>query len=181
MPLVKLQLQRHKRGEPGEYVTEQNYQDISVSSRLPAHYYKEVPCCLNCFKVYSIISEARERAVIKLEKEKDKRNKFMLDGDDGSQLSTSGSNAALYTNSRASRELHKRSLPEQFGNKLFSPVKTSTKKGSLMEDSVGSLDEAQSVAATSIGSGGTFSKVMGVVWVAIEKQWVALQVFLRVR
>ena len=161
MPLVKLQLQRHKRGEPGEYVTEQNYQDISVSSRLPAHYYKEVPCCLNCFKVYSVISEARERAVNKLEKEKDRRDKFMLDGDDGSNFSVSGSNAALHTNSRASRELHKRSSPEEFGNKLFSPVKVSTKKGSLMEDSVDSLDDAQSVAATSVGSGGSFFKTDG--------------------
>ena len=80
----------------------------------------------------------------------------MLDGDDGSHMSASGSYAALYTNSRASRELHRRSLPEEYGNKIFSPVKTSAKKGSLMEDSVGSLDEAQSVAATSIGSGGSF-------------------------
>ena len=51
MPLVKLQLRRHKSNEEGDYVTEDSYADIAVAGKLPAHYYQDVPCCGNCFKV----------------------------------------------------------------------------------------------------------------------------------
>ena len=34
MPLVKLQLQRHKRGEKSDYVSAENYSDIAVSSKV---------------------------------------------------------------------------------------------------------------------------------------------------
>jgi hypothetical protein len=153
MPLVKLQLQRHKRGEPGEYVTEQNYMDISVSSKLPAHYYNDVACCLNCFKVYSIISEAREKAVTKLDVERKRAEALRLDGDDGSIQSVSGSQASLHTDSRASRQLQKRSNPGTFGKQLFSPVKTGPAsrggRGLRTEGSVDSLDDGGSVGSAS--------------------------------
>jgi hypothetical protein len=174
MPLVKLQLQRHKRGEPGEYVTEQNYMDISVSMKLPAHYYKDVSCCLNCFKVYSIISEAREKAVNKLEAERKKADALRLDGDDGSITSVSGSTAALYTDSRASRQLQKRSQHGTFGKNLFSPVKTPPSKGprdrsgaagagtgGSSYNPMDSLEDAQSFGGSSIGSGVTFADTRG--------------------
>lgn len=152
MPLVKLQLQRHKRGEPGDYVTEQNFMDISVSSKLPAHYYNDVSCCLNCFKVYSIVSEAREKAVTRLDIERRRAEALRLDGDDGSILSASGSHASLHTDSRASRQLQKRSNPGTFGKQLFSPVKTgsSSRGGTGLVDtggSVGSLDDASSMGS----------------------------------
>jgi pimeloyl-ACP methyl ester carboxylesterase len=66
MPLVKLQLTRHKRGEKGDYVSEKNYSDLAASSKLPAHYYKEVPCCTNCMKVYSIVDKARDISIKKI-------------------------------------------------------------------------------------------------------------------
>lgn len=53
MPLVKIQLERHKRGESGSYLSQENYEDIAVAGKLPGHYYQEVPCCLNCYKVYN--------------------------------------------------------------------------------------------------------------------------------
>jgi hypothetical protein len=48
LPLVKLLLQRHKRGEKGDYISSENYNDIAASSKLPSHYYKDVACCSNC-------------------------------------------------------------------------------------------------------------------------------------
>ena len=51
MPLVKLQLRRHKSNEEGDYVTENSYADIAVAGKLPTHHYQDVPCCGNCFKV----------------------------------------------------------------------------------------------------------------------------------
>ena len=54
MPLVKLQLRRHKNNEEGDYVSEESYADVAVAGKLPAHYYQDVPCCANCFKVLLI-------------------------------------------------------------------------------------------------------------------------------
>ena len=51
MPLVKLQLRRHRNNEPGDYVSADSYNDLAVSTRLPGQVYKDVPCCLNCYKV----------------------------------------------------------------------------------------------------------------------------------
>jgi len=70
MPLVKLQLARYKRGEKGEYVSEESYADLAIGSKLPGHFYKDVPCCLKCFKVYSIITDARDSAMKKLARRK---------------------------------------------------------------------------------------------------------------
>jgi hypothetical protein len=51
MPLVSLQLRRHRRGESGDYVTEDSYLDTAVGGKLPSYYYRDVPVCHNCYKV----------------------------------------------------------------------------------------------------------------------------------
>lgn len=67
MGLVKLQLRRHMNHEKGDYVSEENFNDIAMSSKLPAHYYQEVLCCKTCFQIYNIIDDARNRALRKIE------------------------------------------------------------------------------------------------------------------
>ena len=54
MSLVKLLLARRKRGEGGDYVSEESYQDLAVSSQIPSLFYKDVDCCSNCYRVYII-------------------------------------------------------------------------------------------------------------------------------
>lgn len=68
MPLVKLQLERHRKGEVAPYVREETYSDMEVAGKLPAHYYQEVPCCMNCFKVYHIVDTARTKALTAIAK-----------------------------------------------------------------------------------------------------------------
>jgi hypothetical protein len=51
MPLVKLLLKRHRNDEVGDYMSEQNYQDIAVGEAVPALYYQEVSCCSVCHQV----------------------------------------------------------------------------------------------------------------------------------
>lgn len=70
MPLVKMQLERHRKGDPAPYVREETYTDMAVAGKLPGHYYKEVPCCLNCFKVYNIVDTARSKALSGIAKKK---------------------------------------------------------------------------------------------------------------
>ena len=72
MPLVKLQLSRHMKNEKGDYMSEDNFNEFPVSGKVPSHYYQEVPCCLNCYKVYEMISDARKTALTKLRLSKDK-------------------------------------------------------------------------------------------------------------
>lgn len=78
MPLVKLLLKRHKRGEVGDYVNEDSFNDLAIGTKLPAHYYKDVPCCMNCFKVYNIIDDAREKALRKISKRREKETNRSL-------------------------------------------------------------------------------------------------------
>lgn len=53
--LVDLQLKRHRTGDTGDYVsTEGQLDSASVSGKLPAHYYQEVPICETCFLVYKV-------------------------------------------------------------------------------------------------------------------------------
>ena len=68
MPLVKLMLTRYSRGEKGDYVSQDSYSDLAVGGKVPSHYYKEVKCCANCFKVYTLVDEARSKALYKLGK-----------------------------------------------------------------------------------------------------------------
>jgi hypothetical protein len=71
--LVDLQLKRHRTGDSGEYVsTEGQLDSASVSGKLPAHYYQEVPICETCFLVYKVINDARQKAVKKIQSRKDK-------------------------------------------------------------------------------------------------------------
>lgn len=73
MPLVKLAIDRHRRGESGDYVAEDSYADIATTTKLPSVYYKDVPCCENCFKIYSLIDVERNKALRKIHREaKDK-------------------------------------------------------------------------------------------------------------
>lgn len=53
MPLVKLLLSRVRRGEEGDYFSQDSYADVAIGSHLPSRYYNDVPCCMNCFKVSS--------------------------------------------------------------------------------------------------------------------------------
>jgi pimeloyl-ACP methyl ester carboxylesterase len=66
MPFVKLALERHRRGEEGDYVSVEYYDDLATSGKLPSVFYKDVPCCENCYKVYNIIEEARAKALAKI-------------------------------------------------------------------------------------------------------------------
>ena len=72
MPLVKLMLKRYKRGEDGDYVAEDSYSDLAISNKLPAHYYKDVQCCRNCYKVYGVIDQSRTKALAKIQRKRDK-------------------------------------------------------------------------------------------------------------
>jgi alpha-beta hydrolase superfamily lysophospholipase len=63
MPLVKMQLERHRKGEVAPYVREETYTDMEISGKLPAKYYEQVPVCMNCFKVYHIVDTARAKAL----------------------------------------------------------------------------------------------------------------------
>ena len=73
MPLVKLAIDRYRRGEVGDYVAEDSYSDLITSGKLPSAYYKDVPCCDNCFKIYNLIDKERTKALKKIRREaKDK-------------------------------------------------------------------------------------------------------------
>ncbi len=73
MPLVRLMLKRYKRGEDGDYVAEDSYSDLAISNKLPAHYYKDVQCCRNCYKVYGVIDQSRTKALAKIQHKRDKK------------------------------------------------------------------------------------------------------------
>ena len=89
MPLVNRLLRKIRRGEDGRggsmsseqrietdlYVTDDNYSDLAISSKLPSHYYKDVACCETCFKVYQIITDARAKAIKYIEQKRDKKKK----------------------------------------------------------------------------------------------------------
>ena len=69
MPLVKLFLNRYNSGEKGDYVTGSgDAYDYSLGEAYPAHYYKQVVVCENCYKVYCLIDKARDRAIKKINK-----------------------------------------------------------------------------------------------------------------
>ena len=68
---TQVALQRHRRGELADYVTEENFNDLATSGKLPSVFYKDVPCCENCFKIYSVIEDARSRALAKIIKAKE--------------------------------------------------------------------------------------------------------------
>ena len=91
MPLVKAQLERHKKGEEGPYMRADNYMDTAVGGKLPSHYYREVPCCLNCYKVYNIIDKARAKAIKALNRERDEQRALKLAATDLSMMTSSHS------------------------------------------------------------------------------------------
>src|SRR5690606_34880751 len=62
MPLVRQALDRHMRGEEAVYTLDDNYNDLILGGKIPAYYHQEVPCCANCFLIYSIIDKARAKA-----------------------------------------------------------------------------------------------------------------------
>ncbi|RYH28338.1 hypothetical protein EON65_12485 [archaeon] len=62
-PLVKLFLERHMRGDDAPLVLQDNYMDFAVAGKLPAHYYQDVPCCMNCYQIYNIIDRARSKSI----------------------------------------------------------------------------------------------------------------------
>lgn len=89
MPLVRLQLERHMRGEEGPYTLQDTYQDITVKGKLPAHYYQQVPVCLNCFQVYSIVDAARAKAMKHLVEKADSKLQRKINGYGGDTSSIS--------------------------------------------------------------------------------------------
>lgn len=50
-----------------------SYVDTAVGGKVPSHYYQEVPCCLNCYKVYTIVDKARTKAIKAINREQDER------------------------------------------------------------------------------------------------------------
>lgn len=66
MPLVRMQLERHLRGDDTPYVLQDRHNDTAVGGKIPAHYYQETSCCQNCFQVYSIVDKARNKALSQL-------------------------------------------------------------------------------------------------------------------
>ena len=50
----------------GDYVSEDSYNDLATSSKLPSIFYKDVPCCDNCFKIYNLIEDKRNAALAKI-------------------------------------------------------------------------------------------------------------------
>ena len=68
MPLVKLAIDRHRRGESGDYVAEDSYADMATTSKLPSIYYKDVSCCENCYKIYNLIDSERNKVRMKKKK-----------------------------------------------------------------------------------------------------------------
>jgi hypothetical protein len=67
--LVGLLLRRHENKEDGDYVTQKYIsQGGVVAENFPGHYYRQVSVCAHCFKVYSMIEDARNKALRKLEK-----------------------------------------------------------------------------------------------------------------
>lgn len=74
MPFVKLQLRRHKNNEHNtDYASEESYSDLAVGMKLPAHYYNDVPVCDTCHRVYNIVSTARQKSVVKIERKLDQQ------------------------------------------------------------------------------------------------------------
>lgn len=70
MPLVELQLKRHRIGESGDFVSTEGQSqlaEVSISGKLPSNYYQEVLICETCFLVYKIINDARQKALRKIE------------------------------------------------------------------------------------------------------------------
>lgn len=102
MPLVKLQLSRHMKNEKGDYMSEDNFNEFPVSGKLPSHYYQEVPCCLNCYKVYEMISEARKSALTKIRLSRDKHR-----DERGRSLSPSNSHVSSIHNINTYDEIAK--------------------------------------------------------------------------
>lgn len=78
LPLVKLELERHRKGEEGPYLREESYADLEIAGNLPSHYYQQVPCCQNCYKVYTIVDKARAKAVKQVNARKDKKKSKAL-------------------------------------------------------------------------------------------------------
>lgn len=64
------QLKSRRKKAEHMYVTEDNYQDLAVSGKLPSHYYQDVGCCESCFRIYSLIAEARKSAIAVLERKR---------------------------------------------------------------------------------------------------------------
>jgi hypothetical protein len=69
LSLVKTFLLKYKQGIPHDYVSEGNaFDNLSIGQNYPAHYYKDVNVCHNCFKVYTLIDQARDVAKSKIER-----------------------------------------------------------------------------------------------------------------
>ena len=152
MPLVKLQLRRHKRSEPGDYVTHENYADIAVSNKLPAHTYKDVPCCLNCFKVYAVITEAREKAIKKIERRQQRRGGHEEHKGGASGDIDADSVSASVSSLRTASSLGKSALHSS--SSMFSPVKAG-------RAAAFSAPGGASVGAAGGGGGGSISTYIG--------------------
>ena len=67
--LVRLLLQRYRRGEEGDYLLTEYFSDtpVGLGQTFPAHYYRKMRICEQCFMVYSKIESARRRALRKIE------------------------------------------------------------------------------------------------------------------
>ena len=69
--LVNLMIRRHEKGQAGDYILDASSDDPikgynSLQQNYPAHYYKQVSVCSNCYKMYTTIDESREKSLQKI-------------------------------------------------------------------------------------------------------------------
>jgi pimeloyl-ACP methyl ester carboxylesterase len=140
MPLVNRLLRRIRRGDDGRsaslssqqrkqlnlYVTEDNYNDLAISSKLPSHYYQDVNCCEICFKIYKIITDSRSLAIKMIEKKKDKRRLGAAATQQQQQQQVSSHDEM---NLRQSVDLTSTSI-DSFRTQVFSPIPRTRNGGS---------------------------------------------------
>ena len=70
----------HATSSLGDYVNDgdsnNNHQTAdavaSLSAKMASLYYKEVPVCHTCYKIYTIVDDARQRALKKIAMQKEK-------------------------------------------------------------------------------------------------------------
>ena len=67
-PLVQLLVRRLESGTKGEYFnTIEEPESAFLGKSFPSHYYRQVKVCSRCYKMYSKIEKARQRAIAKID------------------------------------------------------------------------------------------------------------------
>ena len=123
MPLVKIALENHRKGVDQPYMREDAFKDTASAAKMPAHYYQDVPCCLNCLKVYSIVDNARKRALTHISRKR-------ATGGEDESTTLSPLPAAGYDNSTS---IASGSIDELSSVARSPPSKKSSRRNSYLE------------------------------------------------